>query len=167
MSSFVICLGLIHDQHQHQQEQQELGKRVSVIWFGIHSRRTEERENPSFLPSFLWANGFVVDDEQLSALHHTIEEFARDNLPIHSNFINSRRGSSSLARIQVFFFTWVVVVVALLVSRNKTQNKEPKKTKDKKSPKTSVNLKKKMCNEMRGYATRSHVDGDHLKLLGL
>jgi hypothetical protein len=60
-----------------------------------------------------------------------------------------------------------VVVVALLVSRNKTQNKEPKKTKDKKSPKTSVNLKKKMCNEMRGYATRSHVDGDHLKLLGL
>jgi hypothetical protein len=40
-----------------------------------------------------------------------------------------------------------------------------------------VNLKKKMkkmCNEMRGYATRSHVDGragefvfDHLKLLGL
>jgi hypothetical protein len=28
----------------------------------------------------------------------------------------------------VFFFTWVEVVVALLVSRNKTQNKEPKRT---------------------------------------
>jgi hypothetical protein len=104
-------------------------KRVSVIGLeftagGLRSVRIH--------PSFLWANGFFVDYEQLSALHHTIEEFARDSLPIHSNFINSRRGSSSLARIQVFFFTWVVILVALLVSRNKTRNKESPKKKPQK-----------------------------------
>jgi hypothetical protein len=85
MSSFVICLGLIHDQHQHQQEQQELGKRVSVIWFRIHSRRTEERENPSFLPSFLpffelmdlllMMNNFLLSITRLRSLRETIFPF--------------------------------------------------------------------------------------------
>lgn len=147
------------------------------LWFGLEFTAGGPRSvriHPSFLPSFLWATGFVVDDEQLSALHHTIEEFVRDNLPIHSNFINSRRGSSSFARIQVFFFTWVVVVVALLVCRNKTQNKEPKK---KKAPKRLWTWRRRwkrcatrwedMQQDLMWMERAGEFVFDYLKLLGL